>query len=288
MSARFHCYRKDHTIRSAGALLSAIILLSASQAFAGKNVARSCQPPPSINLTTIHEGKHSLGGDFKWRIVMKIKNGRVWFANTELSPGPSILIMPNGDHINLMGAMGGTGQKVYIRRSASDLKKERESMLPQSQKELSSSIASQTPTNPSKGGRTRVIDGRTAQLYIGISADGKTSFEYWLTSQFDDVALVKHAMKCANQAITNLPPKPDPADDLPGIIIEQVSKVDGKETSHSHLVSISRDPIPDEEFLVPAGYISMDEMRMQATQGGGQGVPSFPGMPNVPGVPVQH
>lgn len=258
MKMRHILHRKQYAAFCLSLLFGTMLLMNGTMSFAEKESASSCKPAPIINLTTIREGwNESRGQRFSYKMVMKIKNGQVRLIRGE-DGSLGTIITAKGDHIQLMGPTG------YLKQSASDIKRQRESFenIPADiRKTMNQNIAKKIPENLSKTDRTRMIDGLRAKLYIGNSADGNTSFEVWVTTEIEDLELVKKAQYCANQKINILTPNySDFMNELPGIVLESVSKENDKETSQSRLVSITRDPIPDEEFQVPEGAKPMQSI----------------------------
>ncbi len=175
----------------------------------------------------------------------KFKDGK---TRVDTSPGTSIIMdLRSGEMISLMHA-----PKTYIKVSGAMARAAIESMKP-GQSESGSAKPALTAT-----GKKETISGFPTDEYTCTVAGVKVTL--WLTKALPDY---ETALKEMNGALSQGPMGPlvqgngiDMAT-LPGFPIRTALEIQPGQTMTRTVVSVSTQPVADEEFTIPAGYKEM-------------------------------
>ncbi len=131
-------------------------------------------------------------------------------------------------------------------------------------------------------GRKEEVNGMTAELYSADTPVGKVT--YYIATNYPDAPAILKEMQATQpaalaHATTNMPDFRD----LPGVPVKIDMNGQGRHITMT-LVSITRDPIPDTQFVIPAGY---SDVKMPDIFGGknvsatASATPASPGRPAV-------
>lgn len=254
----------------AGFAAAALCLCGAAQSAPALPVA-ACRPPPAGSLTVVQEV--TTPGQPPVTAVIRIKDGEIRTRSGSGNSASGAIFTASGDLIILMESI-----RSYRRLSPADLQRQRETML-----SMHGGKGPAVPADFIDGGKTRSIDGRNAQLFTGKSADGRTTWDFWVTRDLKDLDLVRPAMICAAERMNEAGNGGIDWRKLPGFVVETTKRTGGREVTTTRLRSVSREPVPDEEFRIPAGYRNAADIKDQpARPGAPQRMPAAPAAPPKP------
>jgi hypothetical protein len=173
-------------------------------------------------------------------MAIRIKGDKV-----RVDPAPQVSMITNnktGDTVTLMH-----DEKKALRMSGDKMKAAAEM--------VSKFAGGPSPTAPRKLialGRKEEVNGMSTDLYSVETAVGKAIY-YIATNYPDGAAILQEMQATQPAAFANSTTHMPDFRDLPGVPIK--IEIDSqKRHIVTTLVSIKRDPIPDSEFIVPAGY----------------------------------
>jgi hypothetical protein len=131
-------------------------------------------------------------------------------------------------------------------------------------------------------GRKEEVNGMSTDVYAVDTPVGKAT--YYIAANYPDSAAILQEMQATQPtALASATPNMPDFRDLPGVPVK-IEMDAQKRHIVMTLVSIKRDPIPDSEFAVPAGY---SDMKMPEIFGGknAPGPPRTPDQPPVRPIP---
>jgi Domain of unknown function (DUF4412) len=175
-------------------------------------------------------------------MTIKIKGDK---ARIDATPQISTIIDgKTGEMINLM-----KDQKTAVRVSAEKMKAASEmiSKFTDKEKKKSAEKAKLTPT-----GKKETVNGYEAEEYVYEAPDLKAS--YWIAPKYPDGAAILKEMQSLKSEMwtANYAKMPDYRD-FPGLPIKTVISI-GNNQITSVVTAIKKDPVDEEEFLVPKDF----------------------------------
>ncbi len=127
-----------------------------------------------------------------------------------------------------------------------------------------------TQATPKASGKKETINGYETQEYVTDSP--KFHASYWVATTYPDYKnILKQMAVLQKGAFASITKGLPDYRALPGLPLRTRVKVPGQEEVISTIESVSVDPLPDSDFVAPAGY---SEMKMPDFLGGDQKPPS--------------
>ncbi len=199
-------------------------------------------------------------------MTIRIKGDKV-----RIDPAPEISMITDnktGDTVTLMHK-----EKKALRMSGEKMKAAAEMVS----KFAGASTPSAQRSKLTPVGRKEQVNGVATDLYTIDTAVGKATY-YIAPNYPDSVAILKEMQATQPAALASATANMPDFRDLPGVPVKIETAAQGRHIIMT-LSSIKRDPIPDAQFVIPAGY---SDMKMPEIFGGKNAPASEPATPKLP------